>query len=215
MRSGDGYRPCLIGYLVVQCPRGKTAFFLLDGCLLEGTIRIYGGVEIVLRHSTVRASDADAREGEAAIHLPAENDAPSLHISASVVGPLRLAAKNGRTEVEESVVDAPASPAIAATAVRNVPGGHELIIRRSTILGAVRATHAEWISSSQPDQLPAEGRYGHPQFPGPHGRTPGDIGADGFTPIGASHPVFSRLARLDRRIKEHLPLDTETKVVLV
>jgi hypothetical protein len=218
IRAEEGYRPCLIGDLVVlQSPRGKPASFVLDGCLLEGTIRVHGDVEIVVRHCTVRAPDAAAREGEPAIHLPAEDDAPTLHVTASVVGPLRLATKHGRTEIEDSVVDAPASPAIAATSARDVPDGYELTIRRSTILGSVRAPHAESIASPRPGELPADTRFGQPQFPGPHALTLDDLGVDGFVAVGAraSRPVSSSLARLDQRLKERLPLDIDMQVVLV
>jgi hypothetical protein len=214
--AADGCRPCLIGDLVVFGPRGAPASFLLDGCLLEGTIRVHGDVEIVVRHSTVRAPDAAAREGEAAIHLPAEDDSPSLHVAASVVGPLRLAAKSGRTEIEDSIVEAPASAAIGATVIGDVPDGHELSIRRSTILGPVRASHARTAATSRRVGVDRDSRFGEPHFPGPRHLRIADIAAEGLAATGAlaSNPAFRRLARLAPLLEEHLPLDTEARVIL-
>jgi hypothetical protein len=212
IRAADGCRPCLLGELVAQAPPGTRARFELDGCLLEGTIRVHGDVELVVRHCTVRAPDAKAREGEPAIHLPAEDGAPSLRVVASVVGPLRLAAHGGRTELEGSIVEAPASPAIAATVTHDVPAGHEVAVRRSTILGAVLAPHAESTASALLAASDRPVRFGRPHFPGPRRRRLDDtvpaVGAD------AASPAFGRLARLVRRLEEHLPLDTEARVLL-
>jgi hypothetical protein len=177
---------------------------------------VHGDVELVLRHCTVRAPDAAAREGEAAIHLPAEDDAPSLRVTASVVGPLRLATHGGRTELEDSIVEAPVSPAIAATVNRDVPRGHEVIIRGSTILGPMRAPHARVTASSVHGGGERESRFGDPHFPGPRRLRMGDTAADSVSATGAlaSNPLFQRLERLVPRLEEHLPLDTEMKVIL-
>jgi hypothetical protein len=214
IRADEGRRPCLIGDLVVEGPRGQPAFFALDGCLLEGTIRVHGDVQIELRHCTVRAPDAAAREGEAAIHLSAEDDAPSLRITTSVVGPLRLAAHRGRTEIEDSIIESPALPAISATVNRDVPHEHEVMIRRSTILGPVRAPHAKATESSLEAGVDGESRFGDPRFPGPRHLAVG--AAHVAAGAHASNPVLvGRLARLLPRLEEHLPLDTEVKMILV
>jgi hypothetical protein len=81
----------------------------------------------------------------------------------------------------------------------------------------VRAPHARTTASALRVEGEGESRFGDPYFPGPRDLRMGDTAADGFAATGAhaSNPVFGRLARLVPRFEEHLPLDTETKVILV
>ncbi|MDH4148541.1 MAG: hypothetical protein OEY23_25585, partial [Acidimicrobiia bacterium] len=53
IRAEDGYRPCLVGDIVIL-GRGR---FILDGCTIAGSIRVAGPVSVELRHCTVANLD--------------------------------------------------------------------------------------------------------------------------------------------------------------
>jgi hypothetical protein len=132
--AAPGERPCLVGGLQVRGPGG--AGLVLDGVLVDGTVRLAGDVDLTVRDCTLSPPvGGKARRAVAGL----ADFTGTVTVSRSVLGPVAVPAGAAGVTLGDSIVaggvDAPASG--KGTAVAGA--GSTLTVERCTVFGPVRA----------------------------------------------------------------------------
>ena len=137
----------------------------------------------------------------------------------------------GAVHLIDSIIDAPALIALSGPDGADASGSINLRVERCTAFGAIRSPSATIVDSVVPDpvtglfsdaahvHIPRQRIYGRPDFSSPAWTLLEDLASDRSTdvPLGAfsASSAGARLARLEQRLIDHLPLGTEVVVHLV
>lgn len=147
IEADDGVRPTwrTVGNTVIEGP--KDATFTMNGILVQGALQIKGDLNFNLIHCTLVPGRLLSEDGKPlnaeldTLRTVSSDDSPTVSISHSIVGPIRLHAQTGALTIRDSIVDAPpvegvVRPAIAADDANTLPGP-KAILERCTIFGTV------------------------------------------------------------------------------
>ena len=168
IEASDGVRPIwrTVGNTVIEGP--ENARFRLNGVLIQGALQIKGDLDCHLIHCTLVPGRLLAEDGEPlnpdldSLRTTSSDDSPTVTISHSIVGPIRLPSQAGQLTIRDSIVDAPpvrgdARPAIAADDANTQPGP-EAVLARCTIFGPVYVQSVEASEVIFVDRLRVERR---------------------------------------------------------
>ena len=148
VQAAEGRLPSIriIGDLTVTAPP-EGARLVLNGLLIEGTVRLDGPVTLEVAHCTLVPARMLTDEGEPlfddrdSVIVESGDQSPEVTILSSITGPIRLPRTSRQLTIRDSIVqslpvEGVERPAIAATDAGDEPGP-PTTLERVTVLGAV------------------------------------------------------------------------------